>query len=433
MTKNRVPYIIGAAFVLLFAFSAFSQPSAPAAQRAQEEPAADQGRAGRARAPRSPEILADGRITFRLSAPRATEVVLSGDWPDGSSNPMTKDSQGVWSVTIGPLKPEMHSYSFVVNGVRAMDGQNARFKRDGSRFQNILIIPGPQSSLYEVNDVPHGTVAQIWYESPSLNLTRRMYVYTPPNYEQGKSRYPVLYLLHGAGGDEDAWSSNGRATQIMDNLIAQGKAKPMIVVMTNGNATQTASPDLAALPAKAPGRSAPQDRGGFSSGLSAFSDSILADVVPYIESHYRVLANRESRAIAGLSMGGAQALYAGLRNIDKFAWVAGFSGAYVLWPGVMTSIPPTAGLSGPGIGQGLDLDTVEKLFPGLAEDSSKLDLFYISVGSEDGLIAANHQLKEWLEGKKVKFTYIETPGYAHVWSYWRISLADFASRLFQTK
>ena len=206
----------------------------------------------RAQGPRSPEVLPDNRVTFRLSAPAATTVALNGEWAAGQPAAMTKDEQGIWSVTVGPLKPELYAYTFVVNGVPALDGRVARFHRDGSRFENILIIPGPGGDLYEVNDVPHGTLSQVWYTSPTLKLTRRLYVYTPPGYEDSKVSYPVLYLLHGAGGDEDAWTSNGRAVQIMDNLIAQGKAKPMLVVMTNGNANQAAAPDQIVPPPPAP-------------------------------------------------------------------------------------------------------------------------------------------------------------------------------------
>ncbi len=384
----------------------------------------------------SPEVHSDGRVTFRVAAPAATVVQLTGDWPGGPID-MARDAAGVWSATVGPLKPEMYGYTFTVNGVRALDGRTPNFRRDGTRFEHVLILPGPQSSLYQVNDVPHGTVAQVWYQSPSLKMTRRMYVYTPPGYESGSARYPVLYLLHGSGGDEDAWSSNGRAPQILDNLIAQGKARPMIVVMTNGNTNQAASPDVAVpqpLPpaaARAPeGQPEPAARGQFYVG--AFADSLVNDVVPYIEAHYRVLAGRENRAIAGLSMGGAQATYAGLRNMDKFAWVGCFSGALVLWPGAMRPIPAVPGST--RLGQGLDLPTVAKVFPDLnAKTGAGLRLLYVSVGSEDGLIEANHQFKGWLREKGVPFVDIESPGYAHVWSLWRINLTEFASRLFQAK
>jgi enterochelin esterase-like enzyme len=402
----------------------------------------------RAQGPRSPEVLSDSRVTFRFSAPNAATVVLNGEWAAGQPVPMTKDEQGVWSVTVGPLKPELYAYTFVVDGVPALDGRVARFHRDGSRFENILIIPGPGGDLYEVNDVPHGTLSQVWYKSPTLNLTRRLYVYTPPGYEDTKTSYPVLYLLHGAGGDEDAWTSNGRAVQIMDNLIAQGKAKPMIVVMTNGNANQAASPDQivpppaaprpAAAPAAAAAPGAPgAPGGGFNTTIetySRFPNSIVNDVIPFVEKRYRVIANRDSRAIAGLSMGGAATFFTGFTNLDKFSWIAGFSSAVLAWPGVLVRTDPPAGvrLAGPGIGQGIDSDAVSKVFPNIdGSVNARLKMLYVSCGTSDGLITANRQFKEWLKSKGVRFVDVETDGYAHVWSFWRLSLADVAQRLFR--
>jgi enterochelin esterase-like enzyme len=420
--KNVCVRLAGALLLLLVAASLFAQ------QRAQ--------------GPRSPETLPDNRVTFRFSAPNATTVALNGEWAAGQPAAMTKDDQGVWSVTVGPLKPELYAYTFVVDGVPALDGRVARFHRDGSRFENILIIPGPGGDLYEVNDVPHGTLSQVWYKSPTLKLTRRLYVYTPPGYEDSKASYPVLYLLHGAGGDEDAWTSNGRAVQIMDNLIAQAKAKPMIVVMTNGNANQTASPDqvvplpMAPRPAAAPGAAAAPG-GGFNTTIetySRFPDSIVNDVVPFVESHYRVIANRDNRAIAGLSMGGAATFFTGFTHLDKFSWIAGFSSAVVAWPGVLVRTDPPAGakLAGPGIGQGIDKDAVSKVFPTIDTSvNSRLKMLYVSCGTSDGLITANRQFKEWLESKGVRFVDVETDGYAHVWSFWRLSLADVAQRLFK--
>jgi enterochelin esterase-like enzyme len=405
----------------------------------------------RAQGPRPPEVLPDSRVTFRLSAPNATSVALNGEWAAGQPAAMTKDDQGVWSVTVGPLKPELYAYTFIVDGVPALDGRVARFHRDGSRFENILIIPGPGGDLYEVNDVPHGTLSQVWYKSPTLKLTRRLYVYTPAGYEDSKTSYPVLYLLHGAGGDEDAWTSNGRAVQIMDNLIAKGQARPMIVVMTNGNANQAASPDQivpppqpprpAAAPgtAGAPGAPAAPGApgGGFNTTIetySRFPNSIVNDVIPFIESRYRVIANRDNRAIAGLSMGGAATFFTGFTNLDKFSWIAGFSSAVVAWPGVLVRTEPPAGarLAGPGIGQGIDKDAVSKVFPNIdASVNSRLKMLYVSCGTSDGLITANRQFKEWLKSKDVRFVDVETDGYAHVWGFWRISLADVAQRLFK--
>jgi hypothetical protein len=212
---------------------------------ASAQPAPPPGGPGQPQGPASPEILPDGKVVFRLASPTETPVTLSGDWPIGNNKAMTRDEKGIWSITVGPLKPEFYSYWFTLDGVRTLDPRNVFTARDGARYGSSLRIPGEGSADYQVNDVPHGTLSQVWCPSPTLDMTRRMYVYTPPGYESsGKNRYPVLYLLHGGGGDEDAWTSLGRAPQILDNLIAQGKAKPMIVVMTNGNANQVASRDL---------------------------------------------------------------------------------------------------------------------------------------------------------------------------------------------
>jgi len=426
---NRVLFTSAAALALA-AYPAFSQPPGPGAQA----PPAARGRGFGGPQIQSPEILPDNRVTFRLSAPNATEVELAGEMPD-MPTAMTTDDEGVWSVTVGPLKPDLYTYSFTVNGVKALDPRNARYRRNGSRFDNIIIVPGPESSYYEFQDVPHGIVSQVWYDSPSLGLTRRMFVYTPPGYEDNDStEYPVMYLLHGAGNDEETWLSTGRVNYILDNLIAQGEAKPMIMAILNGNATSAASPDLAAPGASAPtggGRGAPGAEGGL--GRTAFPDSIVPDVIPYVESHYRTLSGRENRAMVGLSMGGAQAVYAGLSNTDQFAWVAGFGGAYVTWPGAMDSIDPIPGLTGPGSGQALKVEALDELFPELTGETADLRLMYMSEAGDDALKIAGEQLKEWLESKGIEPTYIETPGYGHAYSYWRVSMVDLAPRLFQSE
>jgi hypothetical protein len=201
----------------------------------------------------SPEILPDNRVTFRLAAPDAQKVELRANFPSGyepSVLPMAKGADGVWSITVGPLKPEFRFYNFWVDGAPVVDPRNPHTRRDGVQVASTLIIQGgPEGDLAAVKEVPHGTIHIAWYNSPTLKMDRRLYVYTPPGYEAGATRYPVLYLLHGAGGDEDAWNDNGRASQILDNLIAAGRAKPMIVVMPNGNATQRASQDYVTTPA----------------------------------------------------------------------------------------------------------------------------------------------------------------------------------------
>ena len=315
------------------------------------------GRGGRVT---SPEIHDDNRVTFRLSAPDATSVSVSGDQGAmRAASEMTKDENGVWSVTVGPLDSEMYGYTFTVDGARVWDPSNMQLKRDGSRITSVLIVPGGNGDLYSIKtDVPHGTLSKVWYESKTLNLTqRRVYVYTPPGYETSDDRYPVFYLLHGGGGDEDAWTSLGRTPQIFDNMIAQGKVKPMIVVMTNGNSNQIASQDIvpspprtamgrgaqpagergaaargqagagrgAAARGEAGGRAA---RGGTMSMMSgaSFPESIVQDVIPFIEKSYRTLTGQANRAIAGLSMGGMHTSAVTLAHPDVFSYYGLMSG-----------------------------------------------------------------------------------------------------------
>ena len=438
-----------------------------AGQQAPAQPAAGPG-AGRggAAALRSPEILPDARVTFRFSAPDATSVLVRNttggyaDWPGGNDVAMAKDGQGVWSVTIGPLKPEYYTYVFVVNGAQALDPRNVLVMRDGARYGNSLRVPGELSAYYDINDVPHGTVSMAWCPSPTLKLTRRMYVYTPPGYETSTTRYPVFYLLHGGGGDEDAWTDLGRAPQILDNLIAQGKARPMIVVMTNGNVNQIASQDYVpaaasggrgaaagapAQPAAPAGRgapgaapaAAPPAGGGVGGpGMFSFPQSLVKDVIPFVDKAYRTIANRENRAIAGLSMGGAQTFLTAFNNLDTFAWVGTFSGGFPLIPGVPIPIDPpgnAARLRGPDITRSIDTAKLAELAPQLnASANARLRLFYVAIGTEDGLITTHTALKGLLKEKGVNATIVETPGYAHEWPFWRVTLRDFASRIFQT-
>jgi enterochelin esterase-like enzyme len=386
--------------------------------------------------PRSPEVLPDGRVTFRLPAPDAGSVTVrntSGgyaDWPQRNDVAMTKDDQGVWSATIGPLPAEYYTYVFVVDGVQALDPANTFVSRDSACYSSSLRVSGAETALYEVNDVPHGTLAQVWYPSPMLERARRMYVYTPPGYEAGDTRYPVLCLLHGGGGDEDRWATLGRTPQILDNLIARGKAQPMIVVMTNGNANQAASRDYVPLPEADDLH--PKFSGAY---VPRFPDSVVNDLIPFVDRTYRTKAGREDRAIAGLSMGGAQAFYTAFNYLDQFAWVASFSGGFPLLPDVAVDIEPPANaavLRGPDISKSIDPDKFLRLHPQLdASANSRLRLLYLSIGTEDGLITTHRALKGVLEERGVNYTLVELPGYAHEWRFWRLSLADVARRLFQ--
>jgi enterochelin esterase-like enzyme len=378
----------------------------------------------------SPEISADGRVTFRLLAPDATSVSVTGDWPGGISStttPMVKDDKGVWSATVGPLKPEFWIYTFSVNGVATLDPRNVNTRRNTTRIENTLLVPGPESADYGVNAVPHGTVSLQWYPSPTVDATRRAYVYTPAGYEHGNDRYPVLYLLHGGSGDEDAWSSCGRAPQILDNLIAQGKARPMIVVMPNGNTTRIAAPDLVPAPPALP---ANQDPGRF----RKFPDSLVKDLVPFIDKTYRTRTDRDSRALAGLSVGGAQTMYAAFNNLGLFAWVAAFSGGYPVMPGAAIDVPPppnAASLKGPDITKSLDPAKFAALMPQLdASANDRLRLLYISIGTADTLQETHKVVKQVLKEKGVKYTLVEFPGYIHEWPVWRVSLKDLLPKLF---
>ena len=397
------------------------------AQAPIQAPASQLAPAPAVRQVQSPEILPDGRVTFRLAAPDAVKVEVRGNFPSGfepSIVPMTKDADGVWSVTVGPLKPEFRFYNFYVDGAALVDPRNPHSRRDGLQIASTLIVPGAESKLVSVNAVPHGTVAQVWYPSPSLKKTRRMYVYTPPGYEAGKSRYPVFYLLHGGGGDEDAWTSNGRAPEILDNLIAEGRMKPMIVVMPNGNAGQTASQDLAM---------SSEPASAFAS--TAYADSIVSDIIPFIDKTYRTIPNRDNRAISGLSMGGGQTMWAAFHHVDTFAWVSVMSAAFSGVPGTAVTIPPppaAAELRNPGLTQGVDPDKVFAALPDLnPKTANQLKLFSMTVGAHDGLVTQQRTMKAALDAKGIHATATEAPGYIHEWAFWRVALIDLLPRLFQ--
>ncbi len=389
---------------------------------AQQPPAASEaaGRGGpRAAAPpRSPEVAADGRVTFRLSAPKAAEVVVNGDWENGRGIAMSKDAAGVWSVTTPPLAPEVWMYTFAVDGVSMLDPGNPAVVRDGVRYLSTVLVPGPGSAVLQTRVIPHGDVSAVWYPSPSLNMTRRMLVYTPAGYQGGSARYPVMYLFHGGGGDEEAWNVMGRASVILDNLIADGKAKPMIVVMPNANWNQIAVHDVggpvpAAQPrggAGAPGATpAPQN-------YDIAEKAIVNDMVVFMEKNYRTLKGRENRAIAGLSMGGGISINVGLKRLDVFATVAQFS----------------SGMFG-GIGGYAPFD-IDKISPGFLKDTAatnkKLKLLFFSCGTEDPRMPFHKKVGDEWQAKGIQMTVKSYPG-GHEWRVWRNSLADLAVLLFR--
>jgi enterochelin esterase family protein len=334
----------------------------------------------------SPEIHPDRRVTFRFQAPRATEVTLSGEFTQGRREPLAKDGQGVWSVTVGPLEPELYWYVFNVDGAAILDPRNPNIKVGRSSSQSLVEVPGSQPLFFALQDVPHGAVSIHWYPSKSLGGTRRLHVYTPPEYDREPgARYPVLYLLHGSGDDDGTWTWVGRANLILDNLIAGRKARPMIVVMPMGHAA-----------------SGP-DRG---SNTGAFQQDLLNDVIPYVEARYRVLADPRHRAIAGLSMGGGQALNVGLSHLDRFAWVGAFSAAI--------RDPETS---------------LADLFKQPASANEKLALLWIGCGKEDRLFDGGWQLSESLTKRGIRHVWRPTEG-THTWSVWRRYLHEVAPLLF---
>ena len=361
----------------------------------------------------SPEILPDNRVTFRLFSKDAQKVSISGEWLPGfgAGEPMAKNDTGLFTITVGPLKPELYAYNFTVDGVSTIDPNNVYVRRDGTRYQNFFIIQGPESDLYNQKEgVAHGTVTKIWYNSSVLQMDRRVYVYTPAGYEGGKQKYPVLYLLHGAGGDEDAWTNMGRAAQILDNLIAQGKAKPMIVVMTNGNANQSgAQNEIPLVPTQEQGMALYQKLAG------KFEQHLVKDMIPFIEKNFRTLKGKENRAIAGLSMGGMHTQTITNDNPGMFGYIGVFSMGLMSFPGQNQDQAK------------LDQERDAKLE---ALKNSGYKLYWIGCGKDDFLFQSVIKLREVLDKHNFKYTYRESTG-GHTWANWRIYLSEFAPLLFK--
>jgi enterochelin esterase-like enzyme len=354
----------------------------------------------------SPEVHSDHRVTFRIRAPKASAVTVGGDWA-GTSGPakLEKDEQGVWSVTVGPLVPDFYSYTFSVDGVKTIDPNNPTIKQGINSLDSMFFVSGPEAAFEEIKNVPHGDIRQVWYESSTLGMQRRMHIYTPPGYSGNGTRYPVFYLLHGGGDDDAGWSTVGRAGLILDNLLAAGKAKPMVVVMPNGSLPRPTIARPAAQGADTASRQAVQDR---------FTNELLKDIVPFVEKHYRVLADRENRAIAGLSMGGGQTLRVVTTHPDEFAYVG-------LW---------SAGIGGFGGNAG----NLEKQYAAFLDQAGKVNqmvkLLSISVGDKDRLAASSKNLVELLNKHGIK-NELQVSGGGHTWINWRHYLNDFAPRLFQ--
>ena len=349
----------------------------------------------------SPEVHPDGRVTFRLYAPMAGQVNLHGNWMKGhgewldSSVSMSKGDDGVWNITLGPLEPDIYNYRFGVDGLVAVDPANPLLNTNERNHCSRFEIPGPEPQIYDIGRVPHGTVQMLDYWSETLGVHRKMYLYTPPGYEQEAKPCPVLYLLHGTTQRENGWIEAGRANIIIDNLISQGKAKPMIVVMPYGRAYPKIPVSDGSL--------------GNWENICLFERELLDEIVPTVHERFRILVGPVNSAIAGLSGGGAESLVIGLKHPDRFAWVAGFSAA-------------------------IDPSEFDHHFAGLKSDPTSvnrlLELLWVGCGTDDHVYEGNEAFNQWLTMLQVKHTYRKTSGH-HTFMVWRRYLAELASLLFQ--
>jgi enterochelin esterase-like enzyme len=350
----------------------------------------------------SPVVSADGSATFHLVMPSAKVVELH---LEGRKDPlpMAPGADGAWTVTVPGLAPEYYSYTYAVDGTEILDPHNTTVKTSFFTNNSVFLVPGQPPMPWEVQDVPHGVVSQHFYASKIVGIQSQYYVYTPPGFDphSGK-KYPVLYLLHGYSDEPSAWTAMGKANVILDNLIAAGKAKPMMVVMPWGYG------DMRMITS---GWAAWRDPALVSRNFSRFGDALEQEVMPLVEQQYPLSGKREEHAIAGLSMGGAETLLVGLNHVDQFAYIGSFSAG------------------------GLGSDHFEPFFPGMtplngAELQSRLKLLWIACGTEDGLFTPNQKFIAWLTLQGMRPVAIETPG-MHAWMVWRGNLAAFAPLLFQ--
>ena len=373
----------------------------------------------------SPVINENGTVTFRFQAPKAVKVEVTGDFlptqkieVEFNGNKMTYDAPGVGELKEGRggvweyttpfvVAPDMYNYTFRVDGVSQIDPHNMWVNRDVASLTSVLLVPaaGERSDLYAIHDVPHGTVSKVWYHSATAGFDRRLTVYTPAGYETSKAKYPVLYVLHGIGGDEDAWVTQGRATQILDNLIARGEAKPMIVVFTNGNISCEAAPGENAQGYVNPTMSLPQTMEG------TFEKS-FPEIVKFIDTRYRTIAKKQSRAVCGLSMGGFHTLNLSINYPDMFNYSGMFSAAI--------------GVSDPSVSP-MYQDFDGKLAKYFAK---KPALLWIGCGNTDFLFNANKEFMSKLDKNGFKYTFMETEG-GHIWKNWRIYLTEFVPLIFK--
>lgn len=366
----------------------------------------------------SPEVKDNHTVTFRFQAPGADTVQITGDFlPTEKMETqwgvfdvpgkayLTKDEKGIWSFTSAPLESDLYSYSFIVDGLKTTDPNNVYLIRDVASVTNVFIVGGGKADLYSVSDVPHGSVTRRWYDSPRNGMTRRMTIYTPPGYETSKDKYPVLYLLHGMGGDEEAWIALGRTSQILDNLIAQDKAKPMLVVMTNGNMAQQAAPGESKKGLYKPSMQLEKT-------MEGSMEASFIDVINFIESNYRVVKKKSHRAIAGLSMGGFHSLHISRYYPNTFDYVGLFSAAVMPDEKVKSKVYE-------------NFDQTLK-----AQMDNGYKLYWIGIGKSDFLYKTIAEYRAKLDEMGMHYTYVETEG-GHTWTNWRVYLSQFTPQLFQ--
>jgi enterochelin esterase-like enzyme len=384
--------------LLLTASAAIAAVVPPAASGVAQEPGARRADP----AVTSPEVAADRRVTFRLRAPQAKAVTVSGDF--GADVEMGKNADGIWSATIGPLDPEMYVYYFTLDGVRLTDPSNPELKIGyvPSTTTSLLTVPGERPAFYDVQDVPHGEIRTLLYKSRSNRTTRELTVYLPPGYDDARNRrYPVLYLLHGFANDHHSWHRYGRANDILDNLLAEKRIEPFLVVMPLGYGGAQINGDGTGIP--------PKGAGTFGGDAALYERDLLEDIIPMIDNKYRTMADRKHRAIAGFSMGGGQAGRVGLRHLETFSRV-----------GIMS-----AGMAG-----GPDTEPLATLAAKPARTNQQIDLLWIACGKDDAAMKGAKSLHDTLARARIEHTFLETEG-AHHWRVWRRYLRDLAPVLFK--
>lgn len=358
----------------------------------------------------SPEIHADNSVTFRFLAPNAKSVSITGDFlpPNGwmpGSEPLKKHANGLWSFTTRPLESEFYTYAFIVDSLQMNDPNNVYYRRDVASTLNVLLVGEGKADLYKVKKVPHGTVSKRWYYSSATDMERRITIYTPPGYEKSKKSFPVLYLLHGMGGDEEAWMTLGRTSQILDNLIAEGKVKPMIVVMPNGNMAQEAAPGESSLGFYKPTFNLPKTMDGL-------MEESFTDIINFVDKNYKTISKKSGRAIAGLSMGGYHSLHISRFHPNTFDYIGLFSAAIMPNENAKSKVY-----------ENFDATLARQM-------NNQYKLYWIGIGKDDFLYKANVDYRAKLDSMGMKYVYKESDG-GHTWRNWRVYLSEFTPLLFK--